>query len=193
MTKTTNSQPSQRARLWLRQFSDALDSAPEMIDVMPIADVRSELQGYGANVDGVRRQLAKAVQTAKLHRLLDRITQWISPVWEPLWAGQPVTADEIPKQEYTFTSEYGKIALTCEWNAARQMAPAFLRLAWEASLEHQSRLVARFINPQSQEIRAEICLGTSLSGEETLTSDELGFDPSSERWALSLILRDVAP
>ena len=186
MTQTTQMMQQQRARRWLTDFSARLD------EVTPIDELRSELRTLGADVEGVHDKLAQMILSAKIHRVLDRVTQWISPIWQPLWAGQAVTADDIPKQDYTFLSDYGKIAISCEWNAASATTPAFLKINWEASLESQSRLVARFINPESQEIRADICLGTSLSGEETLTADELGFDPSSVPWAISLILRDAS-
>ena len=186
MTQTTQLTQPQRARRWLNDFSARLDEAT------PINEIRSDLRTFGADVEGFHSKLAQTMLTAKIRRVLDRVTQWISPVWQPLWAGQAVTADDIPKQDYTFLSDYGKIALSCEWKAASATTPAFLHLAWEASLESQSRLVARFINPESQEIRTDICLGTSLSGDETLTTDELGFDPSAVPWAISLILRDAS-
>ncbi len=186
MTHATQTTQQQRARRWLNDFSARVD------DVTPINEIRSDLRALGADVEGFHGKLAQTILTAKIHRVLDRVTQWISPIWQPLWAGQAVTADDIPKQEYTFQSEHGKIVMTCEWKPAYAATPAFLKVSWEASLESRSRLVARFIDPESQAIRSEICLGTSLCGEETLTKDDLGFDPSSDPWAISLILRDAS-
>ena len=93
MTQTTQTMQQQRARRWLTDFSARLD------EVTPIDELRSELRTLGADVEGVHDKLAQMILSAKIHRVLDRVTQWISPIWQPLWAGQAVTADDIPKQD----------------------------------------------------------------------------------------------
>ena len=113
--------------------------------------------------------------------------------WRPLWAGEPVTAADIPVQEQVFTFDEGTIRVTCEWRAAYQHQPAFLRLIWQASLSLPTDIWARFTRPDDPTVvLTEIELGTNFAGTAACTVSDLGFDPRREPWALVLVLKEPA-
>ncbi len=122
--------------------------------------------------------------------VIDALASWISRPWEPRWAGQPVTASDIPEQEHSFRMDDGEIRLSCNWREAHGEYPAYIRVAWEADIMSPSNIEARFTEPETRKIRAQVRLGTHLAGERTFTSDDLGFDPSRERWAVAVILTE---
>jgi hypothetical protein len=111
--------------------------------------------------------------------------------WEPLFAGQLATAADIPVQEHLFKREEGDIEISCYWGGTYVNKPAFIKLSWKANIRIRSEILARFINPETQELRSEVCLGTHLTGEEAFTSQELGFDPLTENWAIAIVLREL--
>jgi hypothetical protein len=129
--------------------------------------------------------------TSKKVSITESLVRWISELWEPQWAGQPATAADIPQQAHSFTSEDGDIKLSCYWKGQYKDEPAYIQIAWKADLITEDEIWIRFMNPLTQVIRCEVCLGTSLVGEETFTSRDLGFDPSDERWAISVVLQTV--
>jgi hypothetical protein len=126
--------------------------------------------------------LAEILTTGK------RAIQWLSDLWEPQWAGQLVTATDLPEQIHVLTSEYGDIKLSCDWQDASTDEPATLRIAWQAHLFEEPDIWLRFMNPLDQAVRHEVNLGTRVVGEEHFTSQELGFDFFSERWAVAVAL-----
>lgn len=117
---------------------------------------------------------------------------WTSKVWEPKWAGQLVTASDIPQQEKTFMLNYGQIKFSCHWKPSYENIPAYIQLSWRAKISIRCELWARFVNPETHKMLSEIRLGTSFEGKNIFTSDKLGFDPSTERWSVSLILSKVS-
>ena len=112
--------------------------------------------------------------------------------WQPEYAGLQATAADIPQQAHTFVMEEGDIHLECNWGGPQGSDPAYIWLKWEANLSTEREFWAQFINPVAQTIRYEVCLGTYLLGEETFTSQELGFDPSTEQWAVAIVLKEVS-
>ncbi len=119
----------------------------------------------------------------------EHLISWISPLWEPVWAGETVTAADIPEQEQNFEMDQGEyIHLSCYWQGKEGELDSFIRLTWNANIITYSTLWARFCDPKTMNILAEFCLGTDLSGEKVLYCDELGFDPSSQKWAVSVIV-----
>ncbi len=115
---------------------------------------------------------------------------WISEFWEPQWAGELVTASDIAEQENTFAiDDESDIKLSCYWEPSDEDVPAYLQLSWRAySITTSYELWVRFANPETDKILSEISLGTYLDGKDIFTSDDLGFDPSTQRWSVSLIL-----
>lgn len=141
------------------------------------------------------RQFEKDVNAAlwkQVNRLLPEpgIAEHIATeFWEPQYAGQPATANDIPQQQHTFFIEDGNITVECSWGAQSDSDPAYIRLSWKARINTEQMLSARFVDPETHETRSEACLGTALSGRTTFTHTDLGFDPSCERWAVSIVLQ----
>ncbi len=107
-------------------------------------------------------------------------------------AGQQVSAAGMPEQEYRFViEEEGDISIHCYWGEARGTEPAYIWLSWDANIESEKVFYARFVNPENDKPRCDIRLGTNLVGERPFTSDELGFNPTRERWAIAIVLREV--
>jgi len=121
---------------------------------------------------------------------LNILTDMISLLWKPKWAGVPVVAAGIPEQSHFFKMDDGEIKISCYWEPKFRNDPAYIHLSWSARITKPVRLWARFVNPESNEIRSEIHLGTHLQGEDNFTSDRLGFDPSNEKWAISIIFQE---
>ncbi len=114
----------------------------------------------------------------------------ISEAWTPKWAGQPVTASDIPVQNHSLRMDRGNINISCYWRGQYKNTPAFIRVSWKADITTPGILLARFMNPETQKIHSELRLGTHLAGEKTFTSEDLGFDPSNEIWSVSIILAE---
>ena len=190
MPQTLNSQ--QKAMAWLERFAQAVDADPEIIDAMPIEDVRAELTALGADGKGFHARLARTLKTNPVGEFLANVKAWFSPLWEPQWAGQAVTAADVPVQEQQFTLEDGGIAITCFWNARTENEAAYIKIAWTADISPGPELWVRFAHPETQAILYDGRLGTDLAGEETFTAAVLGFDPTVQRWAITLIVREPA-
>ena len=124
-----------------------------------------------------------------------RLVHWLTPIWEPLLAGQLVTAAaETPEQTQVFTTVEGEMRLTCEWHAASGERPALLRLAWHADLTGVWDFWVRFTRPDDPTVvLAVIPLGRALAGEEVWAAPALGFDPTRDPWAVTLGREAAAP
>ena len=109
-------------------------------------------------------------------------------LWEPEFAGQQVTAADIPQQEHLFHTTEGDLKLRCHWGAHYGSDPAYLWLSYEANLSSEKEFVARFLNPDTQDLRYQAYLGDYRIGEATFTDEELGFDPAHDQWAISIEL-----
>lgn len=107
-------------------------------------------------------------------------------LWEPEFAGQQVTAADIPQQEHIFHTTEGNLKLRCHWGAHYGSDPAYLWLSYEANLDTEKEFVARFLNPDTQDLRYQAYLGDYRVGEATFTDEELGFDPVYDKWAISI-------
>ncbi len=164
------------------------DSGENGTDTMPIEQVKEDLEAFGLNIEKFHKEVATILGIPKLPS--ERLLNWITQLWEPEWAGQEVTAADISEQEEVFTVEGGQITIRCYWEREQDRQPAYLRLAWDADLASEKNLWIRFVNPETQTIRFNLCLRTIYLGEETFTSDELGFDPYCEPWAISVGLEE---
>jgi hypothetical protein len=83
----------------------------------------------------------------------------------------------------------GMIRVTCRWWAAAPGYPAALYLAWHADVSLLGEFWVRFTRPEDATvILAEVPLGNALAGEKAFTMQDLGFDPTREPWALTLML-----
>ncbi len=120
-----------------------------------------------------------------------RLVQWISPIWEPQWTGVAVTAADIPEQHHEFVMRDGTIDISCSWQGAYGNNPAYMQISWTASLLTNCELWLRFVNPLTSDVLSDVLLGSEHEGGKILTGDILGFDPSKDRWATSLMMKPV--
>ena len=124
----------------------------------------------------------------------DRLVRWLSPPWQPTWAGEVVTAADISAQEQVFALDDGEIRVTCGWRAAYRNLPATLRVTWHAHLSIPGDFWIRFTHPHDPtRPPVELRLGQTLAGEEEFTAQTLGFDPTRDPWALAILLKAPEP
>jgi len=173
-----------KAISWLKLVTMKMESDPEFIENIPIENIREELISMGANNNKFKKKLATKYMISKM------IIK-ISSLWNPMWTGEFVTASDIPNQSYSFSEEFGTIDIVCNWKPSYGNTPAYISLSWKADITINCELWARFENPETHNVLSEICLGTSLIGEEFFTSEELEFNPSCEKWAISIIFVDT--
>lgn len=117
----------------------------------------------------------------------------IAAYWEPDWVGLQATAADTPEQKNTFRLEDGEIRVACNWRSGYGNKPAYVHVHWNADICDSGELWLVFIKPGSETILAEICLGDRYEGEEVFSSRDLGFDPSCEKWAMSIYLKEKQP
>ncbi len=143
-----------------------------------------------ASSEPSRSSLPKAVDAAvtTAKSVGERALIWISEIWQPQWAGQLLTAADVPEQHRTFTSRHGDIRLTCYWQDDSPDESAMIHIRWHADLAQEERIWLRFVNPASQALRQEIFLGSRAVGEESFTIQDLRFDFLCEQWAISMAL-----
>jgi hypothetical protein len=176
--------------------------AARMKSIAERALARSPLNRAQQELEAERSKLESAVHTPRPGTRQEaarpprhgRLVHWLSPLWHPPLAGEPVTAAEAPTQAHTFYLDEGVIQVTCTWWAAAPGQPAALRIAWHADLTLAGDFWARFTRPDDATVvLAEVPLGSALAGEEVFSMQELGFDPTREPWALTLVLREPEP
>ena len=121
----------------------------------------------------------------------ENLVVWASPLWQPLYAGEAVTAADVEEQTTTFEMDYGEyINLSCHWRDEKE-GQACIDLSWQANLLEPSRLWARFIDPNSSAMLSEILLGSELEGRKSIKMDELDFNPATDKWAIAIIVEDA--
>jgi hypothetical protein len=82
--------------------------------------------------------------------------------------------------------------VTCKWWGAAQGQPAAFRIAWHADFTLAGDFWVRFTWPNDATVvLAEVPLGSALAGEKVLSTQELGFDPTREPWAVVLLIRET--
>lgn len=117
--------------------------------------------------------------------------RWLSPLWQPFLAGEIVTAADTAPQQQVFELDEGWIRVTCRWWSGSAGQPASLWLEWYADITQAGTLQVRFTRPNdARTVLAEKPLGAELSGEVEWSAGELGFDPASEPWAITIMLRE---
>lgn len=179
-----------QAVAWLQQFLHELEGDTDIIDAKPIEAVRTELAGMGADVAGFHTRLVNTLRLAQLKQIGKTLIKWISPEWSPQWAGQVVTAGDIPDQHHTFETEQGSIDMSCSWKPQTDEMSPYLELSWRMDLVMEGELWCQFIHPDTREILGEVRLGPYTEGGKYLSSQTLGFDPSRVPWTLSMLIKD---
>lgn len=136
----------------------------------------------------VRRAVGK--QSALVSKIKEAMVAWASPLWQPLYAGEAVTAADIAEQTIRFDMDYGEyITLRCHWQDEKGGQPS-IDLSWQANLLQPSNLWARFIDPDSSTLLTEILLGSELEGSVRITSSDLSFNPATDKWAIAVIVEE---
>ena len=121
----------------------------------------------------------------------EAVIKWISSLWQPQWAGELVTAAHTAAQKNTFYVEDQEINITCSWAPPEREYLAYIHIEWVANLTNSGELWVRFIQPETNILLSELRLGSHLDGEARFSTTELGFDPSVEKWAMELLLKDI--
>jgi hypothetical protein len=123
-------------------------------------------------------------------KIKESMIAWISPIWQPLYAGEAVTAADLEEQDTSFEMDYGEyINLSCHWQDEKDDQPR-IELSWQANLFQPSRLWARFINPDTSTVITEILLGSALEGRISIPGNQLTFNPTVDKWAIAIIVED---
>ncbi|MCP4405633.1 MAG: hypothetical protein GY801_51060 [bacterium] len=118
------------------------------------------------------------------------LVNWVSELWPPQWAGVLVSAADIPEDTKSFILKDGESDITCLWKSRYEAEPAHIEISWAANLVVDRELWALFFHPDTKDVLAEISLGTYPEGGKNITSETLGFDPSNEPWAISILLKE---
>jgi len=144
-------------------------------------------------IEQVASEMSSEIIVEKIRGKVDDIIQTGKIIFESIphpfyLAGQLATATDTLPQSKTFllrTGEYIKIS--CDWKRPSKDYPSYLHLEWKANITTPGRIWARFINSDTGKKYKDTCLGNRLEGRRDFESDELGFDPTDEEWAISII------
>ncbi|MDM8542665.1 hypothetical protein QUF90_16445 [Desulfococcaceae bacterium HSG9] len=179
---------NKKAADWLTRFSRNLDSDPDVIEAMPIEDVRTELRALGADVEGFHNRVVNLLHPEPTAPEKPNLSNVIELFWEPVGAGMRLAAaPSSVTQDHQFETEAGVINVTCAWGGKTDTEPAFIWMAWDAHIAEESEFQIRLINPDTRATRYEIRPGRIYKGDQTFTEEEIGFNPQSEKWALSIV------
>ncbi len=132
-----------------------------------------------------------AANWANTEPIKDRVKSRLSELWAPQYVLQPASATPESGEEHTFKIGDSDITVSCSVRGAYRQKPAHITIAWDANLAVRSEISARFLKPDTQEILKEVYLGTEQKGEKPFSSQDLGFDPSQEEWAITIVLQEV--
>lgn len=151
------------------------------------------VQALGKEGEMVVKELIKQEtirQPVFISKIKEAMVAWVTPLWQPLYAGEAVTAAEIEEQSTRFEMDYGEyINLSCHWQDEKG-SQACIDLSWQANLLQPSKIWARFIDPERSIILTEIFLGTELEGRIRILSNELSFNPTTDKWAIAIIVEE---
>ncbi|QTA84424.1 hypothetical protein [Desulfonema magnum] len=177
---------------WLERFSQELECDPDIINLMPIDEIRESLRASGADVEGFHVKITEMLLRSKAENLLPKLKTWLSLPWKPQWAGEVVTAADIGPQEETFKMDYGQyINISCYWQGEDSSSSAFIHLKWNANILFSSNLWAWFVDPDTHETLFKDCLGSDLEGKKNFYEQELGFNPCARKWAISVFVEKL--
>ena len=161
-------------------------------DVLRMRSIEGELEtGLAAWMKAEEVPKPRSMDwTERITKLASRsshVVIWLTALWEPQW-----TTAAMNEQQHVFETEDGIMNVSCSWRAQHNTRPAYINISWKANMTMPGEFWVRFENPESNETLAELLLGAHLKGEETFTSHDLGFNPSTQRWAIALVLKEAA-
>lgn len=111
---------------------------------------------------------------------------------EPFYAGQELSASDLPKQRFSF--EEGKIETEIYWEGKRGETPAYIWLSWKVSMPRPCRLHIQFISPETHSVLYKQTIAGIVPNEQydaTFKADKLGFDPSTTRFAFHVFTEEL--
>lgn len=160
------------------------------IDALSIETIRDELRALGSEIEVFHAKIADMLGIHKL--LTNKLKQRMLDIfWIPEGAGLRRTSSGFFEEKHTFVIGDDEVRITCNWEEQEEDEPAYLWLSWNAQISIEKELWIIFLDPETQGIRYETNLGTKLTGESIFTQKELRFDPSSEKWAISIMLQET--
>jgi hypothetical protein len=153
-----------------------------------ILRIRMVRDAVGQNLDEIEQEIWGAEEEMPFYRqrkvpmipLADNIA--LEMRWEPLRQ----TASGI-QEEHTFQTADGRITATCQWECPKDHDPGYIEISWQADIESERELSLQFIQPDTHEILYAEHLGVIRNSHATFTFEELGFDPTQEKWAIAIV------
>jgi len=191
-TNLSFSRLNHEERNYLLKISNDLPVDSYLRRLIKNTQTRENIAKYLYSIESENSQmLSKKFEKKEHYKVFFKnvMTQLYEKIWKPGFAGQLVTASDIPKQEHTFKLQDGEIQLTCLWRGAYQGLPAFIKVTWKANFSPDFELWIKFVNPDTNDVFSTIKLGHHLEGGKEIPSDILNFDPTKDKWATSVILK----
>lgn len=185
-TDTRLSELSKNDQDKIRQASQSSPKVRLLLRMGQLKFIRSKTAEYLAE----KTRPNEDTHTEKLSDISNTLVKWLSPLWEPQWAGMHVSAGDIPEQKHRFRMKEGEIEISCRWRSPHGNTPAYVQVSWAADITTDCEFWLLFINPGTKAVLSEVFLGTALEGGKIITSKTLGFDPSAEPWAASVLLKE---
>ncbi len=122
-----------------------------------------------------------------LSTVKSEVVAFVSSLWQPMFAGEAVTAADLVTQSHRFEMDFGEyVVLDCNWQEKGE--ESWMELAWEANIFQKSMLRVRFVHPENKAVLVDIPLGTDLCGQKHLAGKELPFHPAVDKWAVAVVV-----
>ena len=167
----------------LEQLSDDLYAEPDAQNIMKSKTIEDELRAFGADVEGFHEKFEELLG----YKLPGEPV--LSYHWIPDGTGDAlVAANASVTQEHEFDTELGIIKFTCAWGRDVDNDPAFIWLSWNADILQEAEFVIRLLEPDTQKPLYDVRPGTIRQGNQTLTTEQLGFHPLQTRWSITILL-----
>ncbi len=178
-----------RCRLQIMCLDDREWLATRFIEQQPDKALESMLGETGRQtVSALIREREDVTKT--LTAIREEAVAFISSLWQPMFAGEAVTAADLAPQSHRFDMEFGEyVSVNCSWQKEDQ--DTWLELGWEANIFQKSLLRVQFVNPESKAVLADIPLGTDLCGQKRLASSDLSFHPANDKWAVVVVVETL--
>ncbi len=175
-----------KCRLHLMCLDDKEWLSTRLIEQRPDKALELMLGETGRQI--VRTMIRETGDMAKtLTAIKEDAVAFISALWQPMFAGEAITAADLASQSHRFEMEFGEyVTLNCSWQKEGQ--DTWLELSWEANIFEKSLLRVQFVDPDNKAVLADILLGTDLCGQKRLASSELSFDPANDKWAVVVVV-----
>jgi len=134
-------------------------------------------------------EAVSASVSAVVSAVKESAAAWASKLWVPTWAGEAITALDLPEQHQHFDMGEGEyVDLSCSWEGGQTGQARRIRLSWSANIFSPGKIWVHFVDPKSGSILGKHCLGEILEGVVQLESGGLNFDPSTQKWAIQIVI-----